>query len=216
MCGRYDLNDVREIVRHFQLGFPAAVLQPRYNVAPGQRMPVVVRHSPNQVEMMTWGFIPSWSKDGKGFINARSETVSIKPAFRDALRHARCLVPACGFFEWQRTERGKAPYRIWLKDSPLFAFAGIYSIWTSPLGNATATFAILTTDANALMAPLHDRMPVILQKDDEDAWLDAALTDPARLLPLLAPYPAEAMEAYPVSRLVNSTRNDSPEVLQPM
>lgn len=215
MCGRYDLSDVREIPQRFQLALLFAELEPRYNVAPTQTMPVIVARSPNHLELMRWGFVPSWSKDGQGIINARAETVAEKPAFKQALRSQRCLVPACGFFEWKRTEQGKAPYRIRLKDGSLFAFAGIYNLWTSSAGEKIPTYAIITTQPNTLMEAIHNRMPVILRQEDEAAWLNPDETEPERLLSLLAPYPAEEMDAYPVSRLVNVPRNDRPEVLLP-
>ena len=215
MCGRYDLSDVREIPRRFQLALPFAELEPRYNVAPTQTMPVVVAHSPNHLELMQWGCVPSWSKNGQGIINARAETVAEKAAFKQALRLQRCLVPACGFFEWKRTDQGKIPYRIRLKDAALFAFAGLFSVWTNAAGEKIPTYAIITTRPNALMAPIHNRMPVILREEGEAAWLNPGETEPEGLLSLLAPYPAEDMDVYPVSRLVNLPRNDGPEVSLP-
>ena len=133
---------------------------------------MVISESPTHLELMRWGLVPFWSKDGKGIINVRAETVAEKPAFKQSLRFRRCLVPACGFFEWKRTEQGKVPYRIHLKDSPLFAFAGIYNAWTNPQGEDISTYAIITTQPNALMEEIHNRMPVILREEDEGTWLD--------------------------------------------
>jgi putative SOS response-associated peptidase YedK len=218
MCGRYALVVAGDgsLQRRFSLEELLDDPAPRFNVAPTQTLPVVVRHSPNHLETMRWGLIPSWAKDpsvGNRMINARAETVAEKPAFRRPFRSRRCLVPASGFFEWKREGTGKQPYFIHLTDEPLFAFAGLYDIWHDPQGQEVRSYTILTTDANDLMAPIHDRMPVILAREDEDDWLDPDIREPERLLPLLRPYPARAMEAYPVSRAVNSPMHDAPDVL---
>jgi putative SOS response-associated peptidase YedK len=219
MCGRYALvpdND-GTFQRRFSLDAPRDEPQPRYNVAPTQTLPVIVRNSPNRVAMMRWGLIPSWAKDaaiGNRMINARAETVAEKPAFRRPLRSQRCLVPASGFFEWKREGDGKTPHFIHLPDEPLFAFAGLYDVWRDPDGQSVQSYTILTTEANAVMAPIHNRMPVILRREDEEEWLDPANSEVEQLLPLLRPYPAEEMAAYPVARLVNSPTNDVPAVLE--
>ncbi len=218
MCGRYALVVAGDgsLQRRFSLEELLDDPAPRFNVAPTQTLPVVVRHSPNHLEMMRWGLIPSWAKDpsvGNRMINARAETVAEKPAFRRPFRSRRCLVPASGFFEWKREGTGKQPYFVHLTDEPLFAFAGLYDIWHDPQGQEVRSYTILTTDANDLMAPIHNRMPVILAREDEDDWLDPDISEPERLLPLLRPYPARAMEAYPVSRAVNSPMHDAPDVL---
>ncbi len=218
MCGRYAivLAEDGSLQRRFSLEELLDDPAPRYNVAPTQTLPVVVRHSPNHLAMMRWGLIPSWAKDpsiGNRMINARAESVAEKPAFRRPFRSQRCLVPASGFFEWKREGTGKQPYFVHLTDEPLFAFAGLYDIWHDPQGQAVHSYTILTTDANDLMAPIHNRMPVILAREDEDDWLDPDISEPERLLPLLRPYPARAMEAYPVSRAVNSPMHDAPDVL---
>ena len=214
MCGRYGLADVFELRERFGLAHPLTFVTPRFNVMPSQMMPVIIGGEPPHLELMQWGFIPSWSKDGKGFINARAETVAERPAFRQALRFQRCLVPAGGFYEWRQTPRGKVPHYIHLKDARLFSFAGIYSTWTNPQGEEVRTYAIITTEANELMAPIHNRMPVILRREDEATWLNPAETDPGPLLDLLRPYVADEMEAYPVSRAVNDPANDGPDLLE--
>jgi putative SOS response-associated peptidase YedK len=203
--------------RRFSLEERADDLAPRFNVAPTQTLPVIVRNSPNHVAMMRWGLIPSWAKDasiGSRMINARAETVAEKPAYRKPLRSQRCLVPATGFFEWKQEDDGKTPYFIHLPDESLFAFAGLYDTWRDPDGQMVQSYTILTTAPNALMVGIHNRMPVILRHEDEDEWLDPANAEPEQLLPLLRPYPAEEMAAYPVSRLVNSPQHDTPLVLE--
>ncbi len=220
MCGRYAMVLAGEgsFQRRFSLEERADDLAPHFNVAPTQTLPVIVRNSPNRVAMMRWGLIPSWAKDtsiGSRMINARAETVAEKPAFRGPLRSRRCLVPASGFFEWKREGDRKTPHFIHLPDEPLFGFAGLYDTWRDADGETVQSYTILTTEPNALMSAIHNRMPVILRREDEDEWLDPANTEPEQLLPLLRPYPAEAMAAYPVSRLVNSPQHDTPLVLEP-
>lgn len=219
MCGRYAIVLVGDgtLQRRFSLEERIDEPQPRFNVAPTQTLPVITRNSPNRVEMMRWGLIPSWAKDasiGSRMINARAETVAEKPAFRRPLRTQRCLVPATGFYEWKRDGDRKAPHFIHLPDEPLFAFAGLYDIWRNPEGQTVKTYTILTTEPNAVMAGIHNRMPVILRREDEDEWLDPTNTEPEHLLPLLRPYLSDAMAAYPVSRMVNSPQNDVPALLE--
>jgi putative SOS response-associated peptidase YedK len=218
MCGRYTLVEVDGLQRRFEIEGAPPEIPARYNVAPTQTMPVVTRHSPNQLELMRWGLIPSWAKDptiGSRMINARAETVAEKPAFKRALERRRCLIPATGFYEWKQTEHGKVPHYIHLTDEPLFAFAGLYENWRAPDETWIRSYTIITTTANDLMAPLHNRMPVILDREDENLWLDPDATETERLLPLLRPYPARRMEAYPVSRAVNSPTNESPALITP-
>ena len=218
MCGRYTLVEVDGLQRRFALEETLPEATARYNIAPTQTMPVIVRHSPNHAEWMRWGLVPFWAKEpgiGSRMINARAETVAEKPAFRRAFRARRCLVPASGFYEWQRGARGKTPYYIHLPDMPLFAFAGLHETWRGPDGAELRTYTIITTAANDLMAPLHDRMPAILAPDDEETWLDPDATEPEQLLPLLRPYPAKEMAAYPVAPAVNSPRNDTATLLEP-
>lgn len=219
MCGRYAIVLAGDgtLQRRFSLEELVDDPPPRFNVAPTQTLPVIVRNSPNRVEMMRWGLIPSWAKDasiGSRMINARAETVAEKPAFRRPLRAQRCLVPASGFFEWKREGDSKTPHFIYLPEEPLFAFAGLYDRWHDPDGQVVQSYTILTTEANDLMADIHTRMPVILRREDEDEWLDPDNTEPEHVLPLLRPYSAGEMAAYPVSRLVNRPINDTPDVLE--
>jgi putative SOS response-associated peptidase YedK len=217
MCGRYGFVPGERFTERFEITNRDVELSPHYNVTPGLRMPVVVRNSPNSVELMKWGLVPSWSKEPRvkfSTINARAETITSSPVFRTPFRSSRCLVPASGFFEWQATTEGKLPYFIHLKDTELFTFAGLYDVWKDAEGKEFPTYTIITTTPNSLMAPIHNRMPVILKHEDEDVWLDKA-ADTTRLLSLLVPYPVEEMEAYRVSRAVNNPRNDSEELIQP-
>lgn len=168
---------------------------------------------------MRWGLIPSWADDpaiGNRLINARSETAAEKPSFRSAIKQRRCLVPVDGFYEWQATgKKTKQPHLIRLKDGQPFALAGLWERWTAPDGELVESFTILTTDANAMMQPIHDRMPVILSREDYDRWLDAG-TPLEEIKGLLRQFPADQMENFPVSTVVNNPRNEVPECVQPM
>lgn len=174
---------------------------------------------PRQLAMLRWGLIPSWAKDpaiGYRMINARSETIADKPAFRAALRRRRCLVVADGFYEWQRVEKRRQPWFIRMHDDRPFGFAGLWEAWEGPDHSAIESCTILTTDANDLVRPIHDRMPVIIDPADYDRWLDPAITDPAPLLPLLRPYPSDRMTAYPVSTHVNSPTREDAQCVEPI
>lgn len=221
MCGRFTLFEPDGILSK---EFGAARVHsgaPSYNFAPSRPV-AVVRISPvdevREIARLRWGLIPSWSKDpsiGSRLINARAETVSEKPAFRSAFRHRRCLVPADGFYEWRKLDRTKQPFYIRMRDGRPFAFCGLWERWETPGGEAVETCTILTTDANDVIKPLHDRMPVILPPGKYDAWLDAGLRDPETLASLLRPFDPKAMDAYPVSTLVNNPGNDGPECIRP-
>jgi putative SOS response-associated peptidase YedK len=207
------------MTERFALAVTAPPLPPRYNVAPQMHMPIIVGNSPNRLDIARWGLVPPWAKDeraGSRMINAQAETVAERPAYRAALRYHRCLVPASGFYEWQATPRGKQPYYVHLADEPLFAFAGLYETWHSPDGTELRTYTILTCEANAFLAPIYHRMPVILPREAESAWLDPRETRAAVVLPLLQPIAAEVMTAYPVSTAVNRRSNDSPTLLTPL
>ena len=224
MCGRFTLRTpADELARLFtDLHCPdLGLFRPRFNIAPTQNVQVVraAAHD-GGVEYATlrWGLVPSWSKSltGPPLINARSETVAEKSSFRTAFRRRRCLIPADGFYEWQAvTPKQKQPQYITLRSGQPFAFAGLWESWQPPDGPRIESCTILTTAANDLMQQFHDRMPVILSPAEYALWLDAELTDPAALLPMLDQYPAEEMTAFPVSTLVNSVRNDSPELIVP-
>jgi putative SOS response-associated peptidase YedK len=222
MCGRFSLAAAPELLQqHFQIkmgSWPA--LQPRYNIAPSQLVLAVVASTElgRKATQFRWGLIPRWSRAPQaGWINARSETVAEKPSFREAFRRRRCLIPADGFYEW--AEQGTAkrqPYWFYLVDRPVFAFAGIWERWRSPQGVEIETCAILNTPANRLMGLFHERMPAILPESDYELWLDPQVQDPKWLLPLLRPYPAEAMAAYPVSTHVNNPRHEDPTCRAPI
>jgi len=220
MCGRYMFaTNPQHMTERFALSVVPPDLPTRYNVSPQMHMPVIIANSPNHLDFMRWGLVPSWAKDpSTGFktINARAETVAERPAYRSALRYHRCLVPANGFFEWRATPQGKQPYFIHLRDELLFAFAGLYEIWHSPDGSELRTYAIITCQSNQLMAPIHNRMPVILPREAEAAWLDPKENRAAAVLSFLQPITAEAMDAYPVSTAVNSPRNDGPALIAPV
>lgn len=222
MCGRFTLIAPGEAIAE-QFGLPEPLaLAPRYNIAPTQPVAAVRRlrdSGRRELALFTWGLIPSWAKDistGVGMINARAETVAEKPAFRAAYKYRRCLIPTSGFYEWQKTGRQKQPYFIHLLNEDPFAFAGLWEHWQGPDGSEIESCTILTTEANEMMRPLHDRMPVILDLQDYELWLDPSVQNGERLQPLLRPYPAELMAAYPVSTLVNSPHNDDPRCLTPL
>lgn len=223
MCGRYWLVTPFDVLAsRFHVRGERTPLAPRWNAAPGQELPVVrldaARKGARILEPMRWGLVPSWAggpEDAGRPINARSETAATKPAFREPLRTRRALVPADGFFEWTKGDRDREPFAIRLKSHRPFAFAGLFDEWKPRGGAPVHTFAILTTRPNALVGALHDRMPVILSPDGEDLWLDADVRDPARLQPLFEPPDATTMEAFPVSRRVNSPAHDDPSVLAP-
>jgi putative SOS response-associated peptidase YedK len=194
--------------------------QPRYNVAPGQLVPAIISDGQrSRIGELKWGLVPSWAKEpgiGSGMINARAETVAEKPAFKIPLMRKRCLIPADGFYEWKKKQdgKGKQPMRILMRDEALFAMAGLYEIWMTPEGQKLSTCTIVTTAPNRLMADIHDRMPAILQPEDEALWLDRSVNDPERLLPLLRPYPAERMKAYPVGSGVGNVANDGADCIR--
>jgi len=225
MCGRYSLTSPPEALRRlFKTTGPLPNLQPRYNIAPTQAAAVVrtTSGSPGrELALLRWGLVPSWSKGPDhrySMINARAETVARKPAFRAAFEARRCLIPADGFYEWRRSGRnggGREPYRICLADEAAFAFAGLWECWIGPDGAALESCAVITCDANALVAPIHDRMPVILDPADHAAWLGEGGASAADARALLRPFPAEAMRAYPVSTRVNSPRNDDARCFAP-
>ena len=191
--------------------------RPRFNIAPTQKVLTAVSDgSANRPRLMKWGLIPFWAKDpsiGNRMINARAETVAEKPSFRQAFRRRRCLVLADGFYEWRRQGKVKIPMRIILKTGEPFGLAGLWETWKSPEGRVVESCTIVTTSANPMMEPIHNRMPVIVPRDAEARWLDPEEQDPAALSDILVPYVAGEMDAYEVSTLVNSARNDTPDVV---
>jgi putative SOS response-associated peptidase YedK len=214
MCGRYRLSRRKQLVEKYFDSTGDEDWNPRYNIAPTQPVPVI-RQNPKEpireLSLMRWGLIPSWSKDSScaaRMINARSETASTKPAFRDALKSRRCLIPADGFYEWLRTGKAKQPYCFEVSDGELFAFAGLWDGWKDANGNWIRTCSILTTTPNAVASGVHDRMPVILDPDGYELWLDPGMQNVAAISELLKPYDARLMRCYPVSTRVNSATND--------
>jgi len=202
MCGKFVLiTDLKNIQKNFNIQNVSYEHQPSWNIVPGQLIPAVIHHSgKNQLVCFRWGLIPSWSKDpliaGK-LINARAETVDEKPSFRDAFKKRRCLIVADGFYEWKREGDKKMPLYYYLKSGRPFGFAGLYETWITPDKKQINTCTIITTDANELIAPVHDRMPVILSNDQEKVWLGSNPSDVSALLSLLKPYPADEMNFTP-------------------
>jgi putative SOS response-associated peptidase YedK len=222
MCGRFTLTlDPGELKEAFpDLQFPSD-FSPRYNIAPSQPVAVVSNAQPDRVAFFTWGLIPSWAKDptiGSRLINARAETLAEKPSFRTAFSHRRCLILADGFYEWQEIpgSKIKQPFFIHLQDRRPFAFAGLWDLWHAPDASLIYSCTIITTQPNALVQPIHNRMPVILPASAYASWLDPGERSPADLNPLLVPYLAEEMRVYPVSRQVNSPAVDSPASTAPL
>ena len=217
MCGRFTIfADPERLAERFQADLPADGLQPRYNAAPTQYLPVILNDGPPAIQLLQWGLVPFWAKDpsiGSRMINARAETLAEKPAFRAALKKRRCLVLADGFYEWQKTPTGKQPMRITRASGEPFAMAGLWETWDAPDGSLLRTFTIVTGEPNELVAAIHNRMPTILLPEHEALWLDNA-AEPAIWLDILRPYPAERMAAYPVSRRVNHVANDDPGLVE--
>ncbi len=222
MCGRYTLKTTPELLAEQYDIQSLPPLQARYNIAPGQQV-LAVRISPEGLHreggLFLWGLIPSWAKDhrlGNRTINARAETVGQKPSFRGPFRHRRCLVVADGFYEWQREGRAKQPFYFRMKDGGPFGFAGLWDRWQGPDGATVESCTLLTTEPNALLGPIHHRMPVIIDPQHYADWLDPEAWQQDRLQPLLRPYPAEKMIGFPVTLRVNNPRNDDPQCLVPL
>jgi len=224
VCGRYTLRTSPAHLAEIFAVLHELDSAPRYNIAPTQTV-AAVRPLPagggRELAPLRWGLVPSWAKDlkiGSSLINARAETVASKPAFRSALKNRRCLIPADGFYEWQVVpgQKTKQPWLIGVRDEPVFAFAGLWEHWTSPEGTAVESCTIVTTEANEFMQPIHNRMPVILDRADYDKWLAPDCHDPEAVVPLLAQFPGERMQRIPVSTLVNSPRNDLPACTEPI
>lgn len=230
MCGRYTLVvEQDDLEARFDARFRNSGFTPRYNMAPGQELPVITNEEPETFQRLEWGLVPSWADDDSGgLINARAESVDEKPSFRDAYECQRCLVPADGFYEWVETDEGKQPYRVGFADDRVFAMAGLWERWEPETtqtgldafgggvddeteGGPLETFTIITTEPNDLVADLHHRMAVILEPGTEQRWLSGE--DPRELL---EPYPAGEMRAYPVSTAVNDPSTDEPSLVEPL
>lgn len=223
MCGRYRLSRRKQIIEeHFDCVSREEDWTPRYNIAPTQPVPVI-RQSPKgpvrDLSLMKWGLIPHWAKTpsiATNAINAKSETAVTKPAFHDPLRLRRCLIPADGFYEWAKTANGKQPYCFEVNEGELFAFAGLWDGWKSADGRWMKTCSVLTTTPNAVTATVHDRMPVILDPDQYDRWLDPGMHNIEAISQLLKPYDARLMRCYRVSSRVNHVANDDEECSRPV
>lgn len=216
MCGRFALvTPVTELKKRFSIKHVSGDLQPRYNVAPGQMMPIIGMEDSEQMTFAKWGLIPRWANDekiGYKMINSRAETIFEKPSFRDAIHTQRCLVLADGFYEWDKKGDKKIPYYITLKNKEPFAFAGISAQWHDNT-HFIHSFSIITTEANDLIGTIHDRMPVILEKNEEKQWLDVHMKD-EQIAQFLDKYPDKEMSMYSISTLVNNPRNDLPDVMR--
>ena len=223
MCGRYRLSRRKQIIEE---QFDTADWQddwnPRYNIAPTQPVPVIRQHPKEpilQISTMRWGLVPYWAKDPSittGTINAKSETAATKPAFRDPLKFRRCLIPADGFYEWQRRGNSKQPFCFEVNNGGLFAFAGLWDGWKDSSGRWVKTCSILTITPNAVASAIHDRMPVILDPNSYDLWLDPGMQNVAAISDLLQPYDARLMRCYPVSAWINHVANDDEECSRPV
>jgi len=219
MCGRYSLIFIDDLGKRFRIFDPTLGIRSHFNIAPSQTMPVIVQHENVEMVMMQWGLIPNWVKDpSKSMhpINAKAETLAEKPMFCSLLKNNRCLVPASGFYEWKKEGKRKIPYYIHLKESPLFAIAGLYDVWYDAGNEAHPTYTIITTDANELVLPLHDRMPAILKREDENRWLTGDAPSSDEMIKILGSYPPGEMDAYPVSSRVNNPDVDDERLIQPL
>jgi putative SOS response-associated peptidase YedK len=218
VCGRYSLTTPVEALRQLFAFEGSPNLRPRFNVAPSQSVPIVRRRegeAGREIVQVRWGLVPGWAKDlsiSSKLINARGETVAEKPSFRAAFRSRRCLIPADGFYEWQRQDGAKQPYRIAREDGGPFAFAGLWERWSPPGGDTVESCTIITTAANVRLTPIHRRMPVVLDPGSFAAWLDP-LSDAAALQAFLVPAPDDTLTAHPVSTRVNNVRNDDADCI---
>jgi putative SOS response-associated peptidase YedK len=223
MCGRYVIEDFQELSETlrqipFQVDYDP---NPTWNAAPSQSLPVIVEDEGTwHLRPMQWGLIPKWTKPGEkpkvAPINARAETLTEKPMFRSLIKRQRCLVPANGFYEWKRTGGPKQPYFIFLRDEPLMLMAGLYDRAKDVSGDEFQSFAIITGGPNVLMQDIHDRMPMIIHPDDAEFWMDREIEEAEPLEPLLQPIADEEMDLFPVSTRVNSVRNNSPDLIEPI
>lgn len=220
MCGRFVLDTNTEILQQtFDLVTVPESLPPRYNIAPSQPVAVISNRDPEKLDFFKWGLVPFWSKDasiGYKMINARVETAAEKPSFREAFKRRRCLIPATGFYEWTKAGSDKQPMYIHLRNNGVFAFAGLWETWKDENGVPLNSCTILTGEPNELLQNYHHRMAIILHPSDYKLWLSPDEMTPAELMPLLQPYAADEMEAYEVSKVVNSPANDVPECIVPL
>jgi len=221
MCGRYTLTpSFDELISWYNINEAGEPFHdPRYNIAPMQMVPAVIHDGKkNRLGRLRWGLVPSWAKDdmmASKMINARAETLLEKVSFKSLVYKKRCLIPADSFYEWKTLNGKKQPMRFMLKSNRMFSFAGLYDSWINPSnGEKVSTCTIITTSPNSLVADVHDRMPVIIHRKDEQDWLDRNNTNMNQLTSLLSPYPVEEMKAYPVSAIVGNVKNDLPECIE--
>jgi putative SOS response-associated peptidase YedK len=223
MCGRFRLSRRKQVVlEHFESLSDVEDWEPRYNIAPTQPVAVIRQNAEEpirEISLMRWGLVPSWARDASGaasLINARSETAKTKPAFADALKYRRCLIPADGFYEWKRTGSSKQPYCFEVNDGALFAFAAVWDQWIDASGVRLRTCSILTTTPNQVTSAVHDRRPVILDPHSYDLWLDPGMKNADAVSDLLTPYDAVQMRSYPVSSRINHVANDDEDCSRPV
>ena len=222
MCGRYTLSTPADLLSDLFELETAVTVSPRFNIAPTQEVPVVRRDPDSggrRLDLLKWGLVPFWAKEpsiGNRMINARSETVAEKPAYRASFRKRRCLVIADGFYEWQATDGPKQPYFFHRIDGHPFAMAGLWDRWEKEPPSSLESFTILTTEANEVVAPIHNRMPVLLEETAFDSWLDPDFQDSESLARLLIPAPAAILQATPVSTYVNNPANEGPQCVEPL
>lgn len=226
MCGRYVVEGVQELSERFQLRDVGVLFEPTYNAAPSELLPVIVEDDAGSrhLRLMRWGLVPRWSRPGAKSvqpINARSETLSEKPMFKPLLKRRRCIVPASGYYEWRKEDGAKQPYYLTLDDREIFGFAGLFDETSDreaegPEEAAQGSYTIITTAADASISYIHDRMPVILRPEHEEAWLSHDVTDPGEIEQLLSPRPGSDMRTYPVSKAVNNARTDRPDLIDPI
>lgn len=219
MCGRYSLICIDDLGNRFRVFNPMMGARSKFNVSPAREMPVIVRREQDEIALMHWGLVPHWAEDIRAAprpINARAESLEEKPLFRSLLQNGRCLVPASGFYEWKKEGKRRVPFYIHLPESPLFAFAGLYDTWQGPDGTPLLTYTIITCEPNELLAEVHNRMPVILRREDEERWLSRDPSPIRDLLSILAPYPASGMTMVPVSDRVNNPAIDDERLVQPL
>lgn len=225
MCGAYgfSVKDAKEVYNRFDIVNTLEDFKPRFNVRPGQMNPVITSHSPNKISRMFWGLIPHWAKDEKNkysTINAKSETVAQLATYREPFRHKRCLIPANYFYEPDKIHYDKAPFPWYLfrfKDERIFAFAGVYDVWSDKnTGKELYSYSIITTEPNEVVGQIHGRMPLILHHEDEATWLNPDITEPDQLQHILRPYqPADEMESWHVGDEAKNPRNDYPDLTKP-
>jgi putative SOS response-associated peptidase YedK len=220
MCGRFTRHQNPEkLAKRFNVQLIKEAKIPRYNIAPSQVVPVIREVDVREMIACKWGLVPFWAKDpsiGNKMINAKAETLAEKPSFKQALVKRRCLIPADGFYEWQKKGKGASqPFYITLRNGDLFAFAGLWEEWKSPDGNILQSFTVITVEPNELVSTIHNRMPAILKPADEASWLNLK-NRPGDIVQILQPYPAEEMQAVPVSRMVNSPSYDDASCITPI